>query len=71
MFGIGYMELLIIGAVFLLLVAPILILVAVGVLGFIRFGDIRRGHATLNCPHCGVETRTNEGKCGACGKALA
>jgi hypothetical protein len=26
----------------------------------------RLGHATLNCPHCGAETRADRQKCTAC-----
>jgi hypothetical protein len=26
----------------------------------------RLGHATLNCPHCGAETRAQGQKCSAC-----
>jgi hypothetical protein len=55
----------------LLLVALVaLVVIALIILAIRSIGGFGRGHATLNCPHCGVETRTNEGKCDACGKTL-
>ena len=30
----------------------------------------RLGHATLNCPHCGAETRADRQKCSACNADL-
>lgn len=35
-----------------------------------RGGGISFGHATLNCPHCGQETRSEASVCQQCGRDL-
>ena len=61
-FGIGLFE--------MLIVLFILAVIGVGViaLGIAVFSSRRPrlGHATLNCPHCGAETRADRQKCSAC-----
>jgi hypothetical protein len=64
MVGLGIIEIIVLFGIVLAVIAGIIIVAGRGM------GAVGRGHATLNCPHCGVETRTNEGKCDACGKAL-
>ena len=54
----------------LLIVVPILALIGIGVIaalvGAFSLRRPRLGHATLNCPHCGAETRAEGQKCSAC-----
>ena len=37
---------------------------------FAGMGSISRGHANLNCPHCGKETPANIATCEHCGSEL-
>lgn len=63
MFGIGLIELLILG-----------ILIVGGGLAVIAstrgLGGFRFGHAMLDCPHCGKETPASDGKCRSCGQSF-
>ena len=51
----------------------VLAAVGIGVAIWIAMLTLRRprlGHPTLNCPHCGVETRVDRQKCSACNADL-
>ena len=59
------------GMLFVVLILGLLGIGAIAAL--VAVFSIRRpqlGHATLNCPHCGVETRADRQQCAACNADL-
>ena len=72
MFGIGPLEMLIVGLVFGgLIVAGLWIVLFRGLPAIIGlFKSVQCGHATLKCPNCGKETAAATGQCAVCGKDL-
>ena len=64
--GIGFFE--------MLIVLFVLGIIGVGVIALLiavfSSKRPRLGHATLNCPHCGAETRAGRQKCSACNADL-
>ncbi len=67
MFGVGFVELILVAVV-----GPALIFGLVkGVSAMIGlFKSVQSGHATLTCPQCGQQTSHANGRCDACGSEL-